>query len=82
LTYHRPPTANNDNYDLLTEAHKIKSKLTLDVVGLQGKQQAGCKAGFVKAIRDSWFEEPDVGIFWTFMLCNSTIRLNIYSEAS
>jgi hypothetical protein len=32
LTYHRPPTANNDNYDLLTQAYKIKTKATIDIV--------------------------------------------------
>jgi hypothetical protein len=32
LTYHRPPTANNDNYDLLTKAYKIKTKATIDTV--------------------------------------------------
>jgi hypothetical protein len=32
LTYHRPPTANNDNYDLLTQAYKIKTKATIDTV--------------------------------------------------
>jgi hypothetical protein len=30
LTYHHPPTANNDNYDLLNKAYKIKSKPTLN----------------------------------------------------
>jgi hypothetical protein len=32
LTYHQPPTANNDNYDLLTEANRIKTQPTIDVV--------------------------------------------------
>jgi hypothetical protein len=32
LTYHRPPTANNDSYDLLTQAYKIKTKATIDTV--------------------------------------------------
>jgi hypothetical protein len=32
LTYHQPPTANNDNYDLLTQAYKIKTKATIDTV--------------------------------------------------
>jgi hypothetical protein len=32
LTFHRPPTANNDNYDLLTEAYWLKTQPTLDVV--------------------------------------------------
>jgi hypothetical protein len=32
LTYHQPPTANNDNYDLLTEAYWLKTQPTLDVV--------------------------------------------------
>jgi hypothetical protein len=32
LTYHRPPTANNDNYDRLTQAYKIKTKATIDIV--------------------------------------------------
>jgi hypothetical protein len=32
LTYHRPPTANNDNCDLLTQAYKVKTKATIDIV--------------------------------------------------
>jgi hypothetical protein len=32
LTYHRPPTANNDNYNLLTQAYRIKTKATIDTV--------------------------------------------------
>jgi hypothetical protein len=32
LTYHQLPTANNDNYDLLTQAYKIKTKATIDTV--------------------------------------------------
>jgi hypothetical protein len=30
LTHYRPPTANNDNYNLLTQAYKIKTKATID----------------------------------------------------
>jgi hypothetical protein len=33
----------------------------LHLPGLQGKQQAGSKAGFVKTIPDNQIEEPDVG---------------------
>jgi hypothetical protein len=32
LTHHRLPTANNDTYDLLTQAFKIKTKATIDTV--------------------------------------------------
>jgi hypothetical protein len=32
MTYHQPPTANNDNYDLLTEVHRIKTQPTIEVV--------------------------------------------------
>jgi hypothetical protein len=32
LTYHQMPTANNDNYDLLTEVNNIKTKPTINVV--------------------------------------------------
>jgi hypothetical protein len=32
LTHHRPPTANNDNYNLLTQAYKIKTKTTINTV--------------------------------------------------
>jgi hypothetical protein len=32
LTYHQSPTANNDNYDLLTEVDRIKTEPTIDVV--------------------------------------------------